>query len=82
MTAMSRPRSGATRRRAEGFERGSDPDFARFLDIAKGSCGELRSMLYAAADLHYIAPAEAEEMRTMCRELSKGIAALAAHLRR
>ena len=25
---------------AEGFERNTDDDFARFLDISKGSCGE------------------------------------------
>jgi len=39
---------------AEGFERGSGKDFARFLDIAKASCGEVRSMLYLADDLGYI----------------------------
>lgn len=36
---------------AEGFERGSPGDFARFLLIAKGSCGEVRSHLHAARDL-------------------------------
>ena len=39
---------------AEGFERITDPDFARFLDVAKGSCGEVRSMYYTAEDLGYI----------------------------
>src|SRR6185312_15274158 len=39
---------------AEGFERGTNEDFARFLDIAKGSCGEVRSMYFAAEDLGYI----------------------------
>ncbi|MEQ1841093.1 MAG: four helix bundle protein, partial [Verrucomicrobiales bacterium] len=39
---------------AEGFERRSKPDFARFLDLAKGSCGEVRSMLHLAEDLSYL----------------------------
>lgn len=39
---------------AEGFERGSDADFARFLYVAKGSSGELRSQLYIALDQEFI----------------------------
>ena len=31
---------------AEGYERNSSREFARFLKIAKGSCGELRTQLY------------------------------------
>ena len=39
---------------AEGFERGSNKDFAKFLFIARGSVGEVRSMLYLALDRDYI----------------------------
>ncbi len=39
---------------AEGFERGSKDDFARFLYIAKGSGAEVRSQLYLALDLKYL----------------------------
>lgn len=36
---------------AEGFERGSTPDLINFLYIARGSCGETRSMLRFAPKL-------------------------------
>ncbi|MFC2090865.1 four helix bundle protein, partial [Bacteroidota bacterium] len=39
---------------AEGHERSSKKDFARFLTISKGSAGEVRSLLYVALDLNYI----------------------------
>jgi four helix bundle protein len=39
---------------AEGYERKSNTEFIRFLYIAKGSAGELRTQLYLAKDLDYI----------------------------
>ena len=39
---------------AEGFERHSDTDLKRFLTIARGSNGEVRSQLQVAQDLGYI----------------------------
>jgi len=66
---------------AEGFERSSDKDFARFLDIAKASCGEVRSMLYLAEDLNYMTMNKAKELRNEAISISKGIAALSKHLR-
>lgn len=35
---------------AEGFERDTNPDFRRFLAIAKGSVGEVEAQLYVALD--------------------------------
>lgn len=66
---------------AEGFERRSDQDFARFLDIAKGSNGEVRSMLYLAEDRVCLQPADSESLRQKSEQLSKGIESLAKHLR-
>jgi four helix bundle protein len=39
---------------AEGFERRTNKELRTFLFISKGSCGEVRSMLYFGYDLKYI----------------------------
>ena len=38
---------------AEGFERNRPGEFHQFLSVAKGSCAEVRSHLYAAHDAGY-----------------------------
>jgi len=55
---------------AEGAERGSNKDFAHFLNIAKGSCGELRTQLYIARRLDFITKAESEKLVAESKELS------------
>lgn len=39
---------------AEGYERDTDKDLRRFLFMAKGSCSEVRFMLYLAVDFNYL----------------------------
>ena len=48
---------------AEGCEAGSDNLFVRYLQIAKGSCAEVKSMLYISEDLGLCEPKQAEELR-------------------
>ena len=48
---------------SEGFERRTKKDFAHFLDLSKGSSGEVRSMLYLAEDRRYIDKSFAERLR-------------------
>ncbi|MEI6071069.1 MAG: four helix bundle protein [Verrucomicrobiae bacterium] len=67
---------------AEGFERKTRKDFAHFLDLAKGSAGEVRSMLYAAQDLRYIEPNQADAFRLRFEQLATSIGSLASRLRK
>jgi len=56
---------------AEGFERGSNRDFVKFLYIARASCGEVRSMLYLSKDLNYISEENFIHLYRLCLEISK-----------
>lgn len=58
---------------AEGFESGSDAKFINFLNIAKGSCSEVRSMLYLCEDFHYCSPEERIELQKNIKQISAGI---------
>ena len=55
---------------AEGFERNSDNEFIRFLNISKASCSEVKSMLYLSKRLNYIEQERAEELIKQCSEIS------------
>ncbi|GAB5534774.1 MAG: four helix bundle protein [Rubricoccaceae bacterium] len=65
---------------AEGFESGSDPQFARFLRIAKGSAGEIRSQLYCALDLGYIDQTTFVRLRSDAERISRRAGGLLRHL--
>jgi four helix bundle protein len=67
---------------AEGFERTTDADKARFFDIAKGSSGEVRGMYYPAEDLGYLSSDVARNRRERARKISKGIATLTSRFRK
>lgn len=56
---------------AEGFERKGDKEFRNFLSIAKGSCGEVRSMLILASDLGYIEQNDFHSLSALSIEISK-----------
>ena len=67
---------------AEGFERHTDSEFARFLDMAKGSCGEVRSMYYSAEDLAYVDHQTAEKRCIRTKQIASGVSSLIDHLRK
>ena len=61
---------------AEGFERETNPEFIRFLYIAKGSSGELRTQLCIACKLNYIFLEDFALMDKNCRKISSMIMSL------
>jgi len=61
---------------AEGFERKGNKEFKQFLFIAKGSCGELRSMLYVSKDLQYINSQRYQYLINKSTEISKMLSGL------
>ena len=67
---------------AEGFDRGSRPEFHKFLVIAKGSCAEVRSQLYVALDCGYITQQDFDTIVALAQEVAKIIGGLRASVQR
>ena len=67
---------------AEGHERGFRRDFSRFLRIARGSCGELRTQLYIAAELGALERDVAQRLAARSLELTRMLNALLRHVQR
>lgn len=61
---------------AEGFERKGNKEFAYFLYVAKGSCGEVRSMLILAKELNKISENIQKSLSALAEEVSKIISGL------
>ena len=61
---------------AEGFDRNSRAEFARFVSIARGSAGEVRAQLYLARELGYLGDEEARELLATCVEVTRMLVAL------
>ena len=59
---------------AEGFERGSNKEFANFLNIAKGSAGEVRCILYILLDNKYIDQKSFEDTKKAVLRISTHLA--------
>jgi four helix bundle protein len=57
---------------SEGFCRNSDTEFRHFLNISKGSAGEIKSMYYIAEDQKYITSEVAAARRILTQKLING----------
>lgn len=56
---------------AEGYERKGNKEFRKFLYIAKGSCGEVRSMLYLALRLGYVQKEKSDLLLNECLVIAR-----------
>ena len=67
---------------AEGFESGSDPEFVRFLKMARRSAGEVQSQLYLALDIGYIADDERQKAHILATDVKRLINGMMTYLRK
>jgi len=65
---------------AEGFERGTRKEFIQFLNIAKGSNGEVRSRLYVALDQEYLDEKAFESLKQSALSLSRRLSRFISYL--
>jgi four helix bundle protein len=67
---------------AEGSERTTSTEFSRFLDISKGSSGEVRSMYRLAKRLNFVDDATSTHRCGQCKSISRQLGGFAKHLRK
>ncbi|MEM6353196.1 MAG: four helix bundle protein [Cyanobacteria bacterium P01_D01_bin.14] len=60
---------------AEGFERRSRKEYLQFLNIAKGSVGEVRSLLRVALEVGYLDSSSYEILHDQAVQISRMLAA-------
>jgi four helix bundle protein len=65
---------------AEGFDSGTDPEFARFLKMARRSASEVQSQLYLALDAGYITEEERQNTYSLACEVKKLLNGMLAYL--
>ncbi len=67
---------------AEGFDAGTNPEFIRFMKMARSSASEVQSQLYLAQDRKYIVPTELENAYGLATEAKRLINGMIAYLRK
>ncbi len=65
---------------AEGFDSGTDPEFARFLKMSRRSASEVQSQLYLALDRCYITEYQRQTAHNLATEVKRLINGLIGYL--
>ena len=65
---------------AEGYESGSDAKYVNFLNISKGSCSEVRSMLYLCIDRDFCTQEQFDDMKNQTIQISQQLYKLIEYL--
>ena len=65
---------------AEGNESGSDAKYVNFLNIAKGSCSEVRSMLYLCEDFCFCTADQHKKLHDKAQSIASGLRNLITYL--
>ncbi len=73
---MLRSASSVPANIAEGFQRGSRKDYARFVGIARGSLGETETFLLLATRVGHLEPAATDAALELCRQLGRQLTRL------
>ena len=66
---------------AEGFDGGSNAEFARFLAYAQRSCAEVQAQLYVALDQKYITDKDFDDIYDLAGKTSSKIGAFIKYLK-
>ena len=66
---------------AEGFSRFGPREFHRFTTIARGSIGELKTLLYLSHDVGHLDQKELDEALKMCDRVMASVSSLRSSLR-
>jgi four helix bundle protein len=66
---------------SEGFCRSTDAEFRQFLNVSKGSGGEVKSMYYIAEDQKHVVSDIALDRRKRCQKIMNGCGSLMKYLR-
>ena len=65
---------------AEGYESGTDAKYSNFLNISRGSCSEVRAMLYLCLDRKFCTKEQFDRLLSQAQQISSQLFKLIEYL--